>query len=91
VLAALGTTNRVGIGRELEGDEVDPVFAAQVTPRQRDVAVLVARGLSNGAISTSLGISEKTVEKHVGDLFDRLHVRSRSALAARVRGASATT
>ncbi len=91
VLAALGTTNRVGIGRELEGDDVDPVFAAQVTPRQRDVAVLVARGLSNGAISQSLGISEKTVEKHIGDLFDRLAVRSRSALAARVRGVSIPT
>ncbi|MEO6604478.1 MAG: LuxR C-terminal-related transcriptional regulator, partial [Aeromicrobium sp.] len=91
VLTALGTTNRVGIGRELEGDEVDPVFAAQVTPRQRDVALLVARGLSNSAISQSLGISEKTVEKHVGDLFDRLQVRSRSALAARVRGVSVPT
>ncbi len=88
VLSALGTTNRVGIGRELAGDEVDPVFAAQVTPRQRDVAVLVAQGMSNSAISRSLAISEKTVEKHIGDLFDRLQVRSRSALAARVRGVS---
>ncbi len=91
VLGALGTTNRVGIGRELAGDEVDPQFAEQVTPRQRDVAVLVARGLSNAAISRSLGISGKTVEKHVADLFDRLQVRSRSALAARVRGVSVPT
>ncbi|GAA3511122.1 hypothetical protein GCM10022234_02050 [Aeromicrobium panaciterrae] len=90
VLGALGTTNRVGIGRELGGDEVDPVFAAQVTPRQRDVALLVARGMSNGAISRELAISEKTVEKHLGDLFARLQVRSRSALAARVRGVSAS-
>ena len=88
VLEALGTTNRVGIGRELQGDEVDPVFASRVTPRQCDVATLVARGLSNGAIAQSLAISEKTVEKHIGDLFDRLQVRSRSALAARVRGVS---
>ncbi len=91
VLAALGTKNRVGIGRELQGDEVDPLFAARVTPRQRDVALLVAGGQSNVAIARSLGISEKTVEKHVGDLFDRLGVRSRSALAAHVRGVSART
>ncbi len=90
VLAALGTRNRVGIGRELQGDEVDPLFAALVTPRQRDVALLVAQGLANVAIAQSLGISEKTVEKHVGDLFDRLGIRSRSALAARVRGVAAT-
>ena len=31
------------------------------------------------------------VEKHVGDLFDRLQVRSRSALAARVRGVPVPT
>ncbi|WP_332643704.1 LuxR C-terminal-related transcriptional regulator [Aeromicrobium sp.] len=89
VLEALGTTNRVGIGRELEGDEIDPEFVSKVTPRQREVAMLVARGLSNGAIARSLAISEKTVEKHVGDLFDRLQVHSRSALAARVRRAPA--
>lgn len=91
VLGALGTTNRVGIGRELSGDEVDPVFGSKVTPRQREVAVLVARGLSNSAISRSLSISEKTVEKHVADLFERLQVRSRSALAACVRGVPASS
>jgi DNA-binding NarL/FixJ family response regulator len=91
VLGALGTTNRVGIGRELGGDEVDPVFGSKVTPRQREVAVMVARGLSNSAISRSLSISEKTVEKHVADLFDRLHVRTRSALAAQVRGVPVST
>jgi DNA-binding NarL/FixJ family response regulator len=86
VLGALGTTNRVGIGRELGGDQIDPVFGSKVTPRQREVAVLVARGLSNSAISQSLSISEKTVEKHVADMFDRLQVKTRSALAACVRG-----
>ncbi|MCW2769077.1 MAG: LuxR family transcriptional regulator, partial [Aeromicrobium sp.] len=91
VLGALGTTNRVGIGRELGGDEVDPVFGSKVTPRQREVAVLVAQGLSNSAISRSLSISEKTVEKHVADLFDRLEVRTRSALAACVRGVPASS
>lgn len=89
ILDALGATNRVGIGRELSGDDVDAGFGTFVTARQREVALLVASGLSNGAISRSLGISAKTVEKHVGDLFDRLQVHSRSALAARVRGVPA--
>lgn len=91
ILDALGAGNRVGIGRELSGDDVDVEFGGNLTARQREVAVLIASGLTNGQVATELGISEKTVEKHVGDLFDRLHVRSRSALAARVRGVAVRT
>lgn len=91
ILDALGAGNRVGIGRELSGDDVDVGFAANLTARQRQVAVLIARGLTNGQVATELGISEKTVEKHVGDVFERLKVRSRSALAARVRGVTVPT
>jgi DNA-binding NarL/FixJ family response regulator len=46
----------------------------------------VARGLSNAEIAGDLGISEKTVEKHLTDLFARLGVQSRTAVAAAVRG-----
>lgn len=87
ILSALGTTNRVGIGRELGGDAASPGLDHLLTGRQREVARLVARGLMNAEISSLLGISEKTVEKHVSGLFDRLNVRTRSAIAARVRGA----
>lgn len=90
VLAALGTTNRVGIGRELVG-EVPPVLDSALTARQREVAVLVAQGQSNSEISVTLGISEKTVEKHVAGLFERLGVRTRAAIAARVRGAQSAS
>lgn len=86
VLEALGTTNRVGIGRELGGAAVAPSFGAGLTTRQREVAVLVARGCSNRQISTLLGVSEKTVEKHVAALFERLGVRTRAAIGACVRG-----
>ncbi|WP_456696398.1 helix-turn-helix transcriptional regulator [Aeromicrobium sp. P5_D10] len=88
ILSALGTTNRVGIGREIGGAAtVPPHFDDVLTARQREVAHLVARGHTNAEISTLLGISEKTVEKHVAGLFERLGVRTRSAIAARVRGA----
>lgn len=87
ILSALGTTNRVGIGRELGGDPTSPSLDHLLTRRQREVARLVARGLMNAEISAMLGITEKTVEKHVSGLFDRLGVRTRSAIAARVRGA----
>lgn len=91
ILAALGASNRVGIGRELGGASVDPVFGHDLTARQVEVAVLVAEGCSNADIARRLGISHKTVEKHLAGLFARLGVHTRASVAARVRGATATT
>ena len=63
-----------------------------LTPRQRDVAALVAHGLTNEQVGRRLGISPRTVRKHVADLFEVADLRSRTALAAwwRQGGRSAT-
>lgn len=87
ILSALGTTNRVGIGREIGGTAVASFLPRALTARQHEVAQLVAAGRTNAQISADLGISEKTVEKHVAGLFSRLGVRTRSGIAARVRSA----
>jgi len=87
VLDALGAPSRVGIGRHLPaGSASSSAGARDLTPRQRDVADLVADGRSNAEIAVELSISEKTVEKHLKDLFARLGVQSRTAVAAVVRG-----
>lgn len=91
ILNALGASNRVGIGREIGGDSAAPYLDSVLTARQREVAALVAGGHTNAEISALLGISEKTVEKHVTGLFERLGVRTRSAIASRVRGAETAT
>jgi DNA-binding CsgD family transcriptional regulator len=49
----------------------------ELTPRERDVAELVLRGLSNRAIAETLAISVHTVESHVTSILNRLGVRSR--------------
>jgi len=69
-------------GRAL-GAEGRPTTAHRVdlTPRQWQVARLVAAGNTNRQIGRALGISEKTTEIHVHNIMDRLHVPSRTAVA----------
>ena len=54
----------------------------RLTRREQDVAVLVARGLSNGEIAGELVISPRTVETHVQHIMDKLGVGTRAQIAA---------
>ena len=47
-----------------------------LTPREREVAELVAQGLMNKVIADRLGIAEKTVQVHRGQVCRKLKVRS---------------
>jgi pimeloyl-ACP methyl ester carboxylesterase/DNA-binding CsgD family transcriptional regulator len=61
----------------------DPLPANDVlTPRQLQVAALVADGLSNRQIARRLGIQERSAEGHVERIRHRLGVRSRAQIAA---------
>jgi DNA-binding NarL/FixJ family response regulator len=53
----------------------------QITARQREVLALVAAGHTNRHIGQALGISEKTVEKHLGQLMVKMAVASRVEMA----------
>ena len=48
-----------------------------LSPRERETLDLLVQGKTNQAIAAELNISEKTVEKHVKAVFDKLHVNSR--------------
>ena len=50
-------------------------------PREREVLVRLARGLSNRQIATELGIAERTVKVHVGSVFRRIGVADRTSAA----------
>ena len=50
----------------------------QVTPRELSALRLMAEGKANKEIATTLGISERTVKTHLGHLFDKLGVTSRT-------------
>jgi DNA-binding CsgD family transcriptional regulator len=55
-----------------------------LTRREREVAALVARGLSTSQIAQELVISERTVDKHVANLLKKLNLHSREQVAVRM-------
>jgi non-specific serine/threonine protein kinase len=59
-----------------------PVQAVALTPREREIAELVAEGLSNKAISTRLVIAQRTAECHVENILTKFGYTSRSQIAA---------
>jgi DNA-binding CsgD family transcriptional regulator len=76
-LGAAPDLARVGV---LAGEGVPS--AGQLTGREVQVLRLVASGGTNRAIAGALGISEKTVARHVSNIFTKLGVSSRAAATA---------
>ena len=56
-----------------------------LSPRQREVFGLLAKGLSNKMIARELNISEGTVKSHVATIFDVLQVHNRVSAVAEAR------
>jgi DNA-binding NarL/FixJ family response regulator len=55
----------------------------RLTPRQTGLLQLVAAGRTNAQIARRLGISEGTVRTHLENIYERLHVSSRTAAVTR--------
>lgn len=60
----------------------EPEPAGPLTEREVQVLKLVAAGMTNRRIAGKLGISEKTVARHVSNIFNKLDLSSRSAATA---------
>jgi DNA-binding NarL/FixJ family response regulator len=66
---------RLGLGDE-------PAGPASLTPREREVAALLAEGLSNAALAERLFISPRTAAVHVSNILAKLGMGSRTEVAA---------
>lgn len=71
-------------GRELALDSLAEKSA--LSPREKEIARLVARGLGNKQIAASLGISDRTVGNHIYGMFRKIGISSRFELLGILQG-----
>ena len=70
----------------LAAGRADAGELARLTRRERDVMVLLVRGLTNKGIAREMVISENTVKRYLKSIFAKLDVDSRAAAVAAVLG-----
>jgi DNA-binding NarL/FixJ family response regulator len=58
-------------------DMILDVWSKVLTPREREVTLLVARGLKNKEVALELGLSNGTVKIHLHNIFQKLGATSR--------------
>jgi DNA-binding NarL/FixJ family response regulator len=59
----------------------DTGHTTPLTPREKQVLIMIAKGRSSKEIAAELGISDRTVQTHTGNLLAKLHVTSRTQAA----------
>ena len=92
-------SGQVWVGRELMqqllssanraatlGSKPDLEWAANLTQREKEIAILVANGASNKVIAANCSITERTVKAHLTAIFEKLNLTDRLQLALRVHG-----
>jgi DNA-binding NarL/FixJ family response regulator len=91
--AADATFARLGVvSREpLRQPDSPAVLPGGLTPREAEVLALVARGMTNREVAGVLVLSEKTVARHLANLYTKLDVGSRTAAAAYAHAHGLTT
>ncbi|MFM2359088.1 MAG: hypothetical protein RLY16_1081, partial [Bacteroidota bacterium] len=60
--------------------------AAVLSPREKEVLELVAKGLLYKEIADQLGISFHTVRQHIGKIYEKLHVQNKTEAINKVYG-----
>jgi DNA-binding CsgD family transcriptional regulator len=81
-LGAVPWTERARLELELSGETLEmPRSVSGLTRQERQVATIVARGATNREAAATLFVNHKTIEYHLGNVYRKLGVRSRTELA----------
>ncbi|NUS45444.1 MAG: response regulator transcription factor [Mycobacteriaceae bacterium] len=83
-VAAGGTALDPEVVRQLMSGSRARAGLDRLTPREREVLELMAQGLSNSAIAAALVVTERAVEKHIGNIFAKLDLPPSEAHHRRV-------
>jgi DNA-binding CsgD family transcriptional regulator len=81
-------SDRARVELKATGESVprrDPSARDRLTPHELQVAFLVANGATNREAAASLFVTSKTIEFHLGRIYRKLGIRSRTELALRIR------
>jgi DNA-binding NarL/FixJ family response regulator len=76
---------RLLLGRIAELAEMRAQPLGSLTRREREIVPLIERGLSNKEIARQLAIATATIKNHVHNILEKMQLRSRGEVAARVR------
>lgn len=71
-VATGGTALDPEVVKQLMGASRQQDALTRLTPREREVLELMAQGLTNNAIAAALTVTERAVEKHIGNIFTKL-------------------
>ncbi|GAA5045203.1 response regulator transcription factor [Nocardia callitridis] len=71
-VATGGTALDPEVVSQLMGASRQQDALTRLTPREREVLELMAQGLTNNAIASALTVTERAVEKHIGNIFTKL-------------------
>ncbi len=61
-------------------------YLAVLTPREREIAILIGQGANNKIIARKLNITERTVKAHLSEIFRKLKIPDRLQLALLIHG-----
>ena len=79
-------------GRTADPDEVGPSSSLRpsLTPRQMEILDLVSQGLLYKEVGKALGLTERTIKYHMGEIVQQLHLRNRAEVLAYARSRGIT-
>ena len=72
--------------QQADSPALSMVYLKYLTPREREISLLIGEGACNKEISSRLGISERTVKAHLTSIFQKLQISDRLRLGLFVNG-----